>query len=341
MKERVQKRSTMREVALEAGVTIGTVSHVINRTAPISKETTDRVLQVIKKLEYEPNPMARYMRSKKSRMIGLMIPNLSNGFHSQIANTLVNKASDAGYTVLIIGYNYSLEREITEMQNLVQRNVDTIVIVNGYDDEKYITKLVKQGITVILADRRTTLENVPYVQFDNATVMHETIGILKAKGYQRIGFIAEPLKLINIEDRYIAYKDALEECGYEFNEKYVFISDRLCLNNMRNGYQYTKELLEKYDKEELPDVFIASSDLLAMGVLRAVQEQGYEVPKDFAIIGYDNLEVVNYTQPRLTSVHQDQTLLGETIWKMIEQKNNGERIDNITLEQKLSKRESC
>ena len=341
MKKTIQKRSTMREVAVAAGVTIGTVSHVINGTAPISKKTTKRVLKVIEELDYEPNPMARYMRSKKSRMIGLMIPNLGNNFHSQIASTLVNKANEAGYTVLIIGYNYSLQREMHEMQNLAQRNVDTIVIVNGYDDEEYITKLVNQGINVILADRRTDLENIPYVQFDNAPVMHEAVKMLKEKGYKRIGFISEPLKLINIDDRYKAYKAALKECGYKFNENHVYISKRLRLDNMRNGYNYTKELLEKHTKEELPDVFIASSDLLAIGVLRAIQEKGYKVPGDFAIIGYDNLEVASYMQPRLTSVHQDQVLLGETIWEMIERGVKGEEILNITLQQKLINRNSC
>lgn len=336
------KRSTIKQVAERSGVTIGTVSHVINGTAPISDETTMRVRKAIEELKYIPNATAKSLRSKKNYTIGLMLPNLTNNFHSKVASVFVDKAYEQGYSVQIHGYEYSLERERRELIRMEGNDIGIVVIFNGNGDEKEIKDFLKKGIPVILADRSTTIPNVPYIKFDNEKIMADIISMLKRKGYQRIGFFSEPIELTNLQDRFQGYKKALVEYGYEYKEEFVFIKDNLCLDNLKNGYLYMKEILSSYDKAKLPDVWIASSDLLAIGMMRGIHEAGFRVPEDFGIVGFDNIDVSGYVNPRLTTVEQNQVILGEEMMNMIKQceaRNNN--VENVLLQQKLVIRESC
>ena len=155
--EQENRRATMKDVARRAGVTIGTVSHVINGTAPISEETTARVREAIRELNYVPNLAARHMRRKEKRQIGLLIPKLNNNFYARIASVLMEDAYQEDYTVLMLSYEYSSEKEKRGLVNMVQNDTETIVIVNGEDDENSIRKLVASGVHVILADRRSTI----------------------------------------------------------------------------------------------------------------------------------------------------------------------------------------
>lgn len=334
-------RATMKDVARRAGVTVGTVSHVINHTAPISEETTKRVCEAIEALDYVPNNFARSMRTKVNKHVGLMIPNLTNDFHSRIASNFVDMATKYKYIVHIMGYEYSLEREMDEMRSLLEYNVGTVVIVNGENDEEAIQELVEKGVHVILVDRRSDLKEVPYIEFDNRNTYCKIVGCLKEKGYKSIGFVCEPLGIINLKDRYEGYLDGLKKNGYKFDPDHVYISERLYLDYMKNSYLYMKDVLKTKKREELPDAFIITSDLLAIGVMRAIHEAGYRVPRDFGVIGCDNLLIAGYTFPRLSTVEQNREVLCQEIWKMILSLDEGKKPDNIVLPQEIVWRESC
>ncbi len=340
--ENTAQRTTITQVAQRAGVTIGTVSHVINGTAPISKETTERVYAAIKELNYIPNVMAKSLRSKKNYTVGLMIPNLNNSFHSKVTSVFVDKAYEDGYSVQILGYEYSLERERRELKRLESNHIGIVVIFNGHGDDEEIKGFLKKGISVVLADRSTEIPGVPFVKYDNRKVMKDIVAMFREKGYRRIGFFSEPIHLTNLEDRYQGYKEALEAYGYSFDEKNVFIKSNLCLDNLRNGYLYMKEILNTHKREDIPDGWIASSDLLGIGMMRAITECGYRIPGDFGVVGFDNTEISGYVNPRLTTVNQEQTLLGEKLWEMVKKISVKQgKVENVSLEQQLVVRESC
>ena len=336
-----KRKVTIKNVADKAGVAIGTVSNVINDSATISEGTKEKVLKAIEELEYIPNPMARYMRSKKSRMIGFLIPNINNYFHSNIARTFIAKADEEDYSVLILGYNYSIEAEKKAINTLLNNNVDVILIANGYEDEHLIKKILKENTPVILVDRTTKMKSVNYIQYDNKKVIDKAVKLLKDHGYKSIGFLSEPLKLINLEKRYNNYVKALDNHGLSFDPTHVYISYKLCLDNMQNAYAYMTEILKKNKKEELPEAFLISNDLTAIGVICAMNEFGYKVPEDFGIIGCDNINIAGYTNPRLTTINQDQELMAKELWKMIKQIIENGDVKNITLQQELIVRESC
>ena len=334
-------RATMKDVAQKAGVTIGTVSHVINHTAPISEETTQRVQEAIEQLHYVPNSFARNIRVKKNNRIGLMIPNLTNTFYSKTASCFVSLAAQYKQVVHIMGYEYSLEREIEGIRSLMEYNVGTIVIVNGSGDEEMIREVAERGIHVILADRRSKMENIPYVEFENSKTYQEIVKMLREKGYHSIGFICEPLDMINQTDRYEGYLKGMEENGFPIIPEHIHLSKRLYLDYLKQSYHYMKDLLAEKTKEELPEAFIMTSDLLAIGAIRAIHEAGYRVPEDFGIIGCDNLEMSGYVQPRLSTVDQNTDDLCREIWKMILDLRREKKIKNVVLPQRIILRESC
>lgn len=338
----MKKRATMKEVATLAGVTIGTVSNVINHKSVVLPQTVQRVEEAIRELEYVPNSTARNMRLKHNRQIGLLIPNLTNNFYSRIISRFVDLADEHGYTVLILGYEYSLEREKKALRSLYENDVQMIIVINGTGDEKYIQRYMSRGISFILADRHCDmLPDISYVEFENKEVMSEAVALLKEKGYRSIGYLSEPLSITNIADRFEGYRIGLEKHGYVFSEKDVYISERLCLDNTQNGYLFMQELLQSKRRDELPEAFIISSDLQAIGVMRAMREAGYTVPGDFGIIGCDNLELSGYVHPGLTTIEQDRDLLGRRLWEMTRAKLEGEKVENIVLSQQLIVRDSC
>lgn len=342
MMNQKEKRTTITQVAQKAGVTIATVSHVINGTAPISEETKKRVREAIEELQYVPNATAKALRSRRKTSIGLMIPNLNNNFHSKVTSVFVEEAYKEGYSVQIHGYEYSLEREKRELERLERNDIGTVVIFNGAGDEERIRRFLKKEIPVILVDRSTTLPDVPYIRFDNHKIMSEIVSMLKEKGYNRIGFFSEPVVLTNLQDRLEGYKEALARYGYAYRPEDIYIKEDLCLDNLRNGYRFMKEILQSKKKEELPDAWIASSDLLAIGLMRAMDECGYRVPADFGVVGFDNIEVSGFVNPRLTTVEQDQVLLGKKLMELVKKVNQKEKnVEIITLEQKLIVRNSC
>ena len=331
----------MEDVAQMAGVTIGTVSHVINGTATISAATTARVKEAIEKLNYIPNAAAQNMRRKENRQLGLLVPKLTNMFYSEMANAIMVEADKEHYTMMICGYEYSLEQERKELYNLLQNNVETIIIVNGHDDEEYIRELVGQGVHVILADRRSDERGISYVAYNNVVTAERIVDFLRGKGYESIGFISEPLALNNLWDRFVGYKAGLEKYGYSYQEGYVHISEKFRHGHAKNGYLYMKELLENHKKEELPAAFMVSSDMLAIGVIKAIVEAGYQIPGDFGIVACDNLEISAYLQPSLTTIKQDQIRLAQELWKQVAAYRTGKPVRNTILEQELVVRNSC
>ena len=337
----MEKRATIKDVAKKAGVTIGTVSHVLNGTASISRETTERVRQVVHELGYVPNASARNMRKKHNRMIGLLVPKISNYYYSQLSSVFMNEAAKDGYTVMLLSYEYSLDREKEEIRNLIENNVEAIVIVNGSRDEESIRDAIDKKLKIVLADRRTDLADVPYVEFENKVEIIKAVRLLKQKGYRSVGFLSESLDLSNLQDRYEGYKLALQENGYEYRADYVYISDEFRQDHLEQGYCFIKKLLSEKTEEELPEAFFISSDMMALGIIKGMEESGYRIPEDFGIISYDDLQVAAFSRPALTTIRQDRHILGRTLWDITRKKVMGMEVENIRLPQKLVVRESC
>ncbi len=321
-KKNIAKKSTMADVAKKAGVTKGTVSHVINDTAPISEKTKNKVFKAIKELNYTPNAMARGLRRSESKMIGLLVPDITNEYYSQIARSFIDMAYEDGYTVMLCSFQYDLERERIELDVLVNKSVDAIVIIGGSNDDKALLSNVKKmGIPIILGDR--SYENgkniFPSVEFDNRSMVKDVINYLTKKNYTRIGFVTETLTMTNLKDRYDGYMEGMREHHLEIKKDYIFVEKNLQLNKTTAGYDLMKQLLATKTIEELPEVFITTSDLVAIGMIGAIKDEGYSVPDDFGVVGYDNLSISAFLEPALTTIAQDANQIGSAAWDIVTQ----------------------
>lgn len=338
-----QKKATMVDVANLAGVTIGTVSHVINKTAPITEETTERVLQAIRQLDYKPNSIARALRTKKSYVIGFLLPDVTNEFYSPVMSSFIDSAHQDGYTVLVVSYQYSSKREVIEMERLADKNVDGILLFNGFDDLKLLKRMKKQGMPIVIADRTVDEIEFPTVEFGNVETFAKVVDMMAKKGYRRIAFLSESARLRNLNDRYEGYREGLARNRIEFDSSLVYISEALEMNNLQRGYEYIKNILVSVHKDELPDSIVATTDLLAIGAVRALKEAGYRVPQDVGVVGFDNINMSEFVEPKLTTVEQDKELMGREAWRIMKQTLDGKNKDvpHEILPQKIIIRESC
>ena len=336
------KNTTISDVAELAGVTIGTVSHVINGTATISEETTIKVENAIKELGYKPNPFARSLRRKQSKMIGLLVPDLTE-FYSSIARTFMDHAYDHGYSVILISYQYNYEREKREFNVLIERMVDAIVLFGGWNDEKLLTSVTKTGIPVILCDRRAESNLFSTIEFDNEAAMRQVVRLLKEKGYSSLGYVSEPLEMTNLEDRYSGFKIGVFEQGLDVLPENIFLNESLRLDKLKNGYIFMKNLLDQRPVDQLPKVFITTSDLIAVGITGAINDSGYRIPEDFGVVGFDNISVSPYISPALTTIEQDNWAMARAAWDAVSDtlENKVNKPISIKLSSEVIIRESC
>ncbi len=341
-KRKQEKKATMVEVAQRAGVTIGTVSHVINKTAIITPETTERVVQAIAALNYTPNSIARALRVRKSNVIGFMVPDVTNDFYAPVVSTFTDCAYADGYTTLLVSYQYSSERERVEMERLADKNVDAILLFNGYDDLGILQEMQRNNVPVILADRSIDEIELPTVEFDNIRTVRHIIRLLKQNGYTKIGLLSEALELRNLKDRFSGYKQGLLENGLEFNPNFVYVNKKLQVHNLKKGYMVMSKLLKQYQRAELPEVICTTTDLLAIGAMKAIKEAGYRIPEDFGIIGFDNIAMSAFVEPQLTTVVQDQVQMAKAAWKVVKEvvEQQPAKVPHVVMPQRLVVRDS-
>lgn len=337
-----KKKVTITQVAQYAGVSVGTVSNYLNGTVSVSPEKAERVQQAVNDLEYTPDALASSLRRKSSKTIYVLTPNLRNAFYTNIISALMECAYKAGYSVSISGYEYSDERERKQLRILEScKQGSSVIIFNGYNDETEIRRLVKKDMHVILADRQTLVKNTSSVNYENYQIVFDLVRLLKEKGYRTIGLMAELTELENIRKRRDSFIEAMHYYGFENPEHYVFADKSLSLDKLRNSYLYMKWLLENNDTKELPKAWIATSDYLAIGMMRAINEKGYSIPGDFGIVGFDNLDLSGYINPRLTTAEQDQELFGKKLWEVVKKMKQTGKTEQVILPQKIIIRESC
>nr|WP_294664032.1 LacI family DNA-binding transcriptional regulator [uncultured Blautia sp.] len=342
MDKSTKKRVTITQVAKHAGVSVGTVSNYLNGTASVSHDRAQRIQNAIDELDYIPDTLASSLRRKDSTAIHVLTPHLDSAFYTYTISTLMHCAYKAGYTVHISSYEYSADIEKQQLRALESSKPGTSVIVfNGFDDLTEIKRLARKQIHVILADRQKVPGYTSSVVFDNRRAPFEIVRLLKSKNYKRIGLFTEPTELQNIHERGEGFLEAMRYFGFSDPERYIYSRPELSLDKLKNSYLYMMEILNSSTREELPDAWLATSDYLAFGMMRAINEKGYSIPEDIAIVGYDNIEISGYVNPRLTTVEQDQKLFGKTLWSVITEYNKTGKYQNIELPQKIKMRGSC
>jgi LacI family transcriptional regulator len=287
---------TIKDVARIAGVSIATVSHVINKTRFVSDETTARVNEAIKELGYYPNMLVSGLRKKKSYTIGLVLPSISNETFGMLAETIQKLLFNQGYNLIICNTSYDLEIEQDAFNTLLMKKADAIIAIPSTREEKKLQEIKSKGIPIVLVDRVISNFSVDMVRVDNIKGVQSAITHLIELGHRSIGYIDRKIDQSHSLEQKIGYKKALEEHGYTIDPGNIVRAGGF---DYDSGVSAVKELIHK--NPAITAIF-AYYDITALGVLRGIRDLGYNVPGDFSVIGFDGMPVTNVSCPRLTTV---------------------------------------
>lgn len=333
---------TISDVARLAGVVPSTVSHVLNGTASISPATKERVLRAVEELNYSPNALARALRQKRTRLIGVVMQDVSTEFYAHCAASMLEEARKDKSVILLCDAAFDKENKKDGVAALIERRVDGLIFIGGGNDEDLLQEVKKANIPLVLGDRNH--ESLPCIQFDNETTVKNLVHALYDSGYRRFVYLGETLDIqSNLRERFQGFQKGVEECGIPERNVDVILDNSLEVYKIQNSYQvYLKHFSDFHPRKEEPAVVITSNDLIAQGFVAAVLRHHLKVPEDIAVVGFDNNTVSQYYYPSLTTVEQDEKALGRNCYAALKDLIHGKKLKSQpVLPQRIIVRETA
>lgn len=307
--------ATIRDVATLAGVSVATVSRVLNESANVNECTKHRVQKAIEKLNYRPNDVARSLFKGKSKMIALFVPDIMNPYFPELARAVEDITTKHGYTFILCNTDDDLQKELAYLNTLSQKSIDGIIIVSSTMTNEHV---VNANFPIIAVDREIN-DSFPSVTVNNYDSAREAVHYLQAIGCTKIAHISGPKNVRNAVQRMEGYlavvkkeswftKTHVKSGNYTFEEAYSATIDLLTANPQTDG------------------IFVAN-DLMGVGVLKAAQSLGIRVPEDLSVIAFDGISLGETTTPSLTTMAQPIYDMGARAAEMLmEQINQPEKM---------------
>lgn len=294
-----------RDVADRAGVSRATVSAVVNRNKYVSPELTARVLAAISELNYEPNGIARSLKVKETRTLGLVIPDIMSPFYGPLVRAIEDTAIKHGYTIVLGNSAESSSREAKLLSSLREKRVDGVLLVPcSTENQPLVERMMSVGTPVVFVDRRISGMAVDMVVSDNVRGGYLATSHLLAHGYRRIGFVTFPLRASPSHDRLEGYRMALEKAGVGIEEGLILVV------GTSGEKRASAELSSLLDGPSRPEALVACSQATSLLVLRELTKRGLRVPTDVALIGYDDSDWSAFLYSPLTVVRQQEYRMG-------------------------------
>ncbi|KLU60593.1 ribose operon repressor [Peptococcaceae bacterium CEB3] len=292
------RRPTMEDVAKLAGVTQPTVSYVINGTANISEEVTSRVHAAIATLGYQPNMLAKNLKTRATETIGFLVPDITNIYYSTITKGVERALRERGYLAFLAVTGYDMKVEQRYVKSFIQHNVAGIIVAYSPSDEKLYEFIEHTRIPLLVMDDQPLNPNIPTVQLCNEEGGRLATEHLISLGHKKIAFASEPLVKYPLHQRLQGYENALNKAGLPISSEHILIAEKQP-NIFEMGYNLGCRLL----RADVNAVF-ATSDHLAFGIIKALTENNIRVPEDISVIGYDDVPMADMITPPLTTVAQ-------------------------------------
>ena len=340
-REKAARRSTIYDVAKRAGVSAGTVSHVLNGTAPISQETQSRVWDAIHELGYTRNENARALRTANSKIIGIVLQDIASEYYAQCTAGILQRAQEEGYAVLTLDAHFSPEVLRTGVSALVNRRVNGLIFIGGAHDRESYEMANAAGVPIVFGDRYVA--DYPCVEFNNYATMYRLVRALYRQGYREFCYYGEALSSQqNLEERFGGFRDAVRALEIPREKCEVILQNDLDSSKMKKAFDYFHHWFRNVSEHSNARVIMTSNDMIAQGVISASLRSGLRVPEDMAVFGFDDISIAAYSTPSISTVMQDPYLLGDRCFEMLmrRMRNPRERIENLMLEQKIVLRES-
>lgn len=295
--KKYMQKVTIRDVADVAKVSTTTVSHVINKTRFVEKPTEQRVLKAINELGYMINGVARGLRSGRTNIIGLVLPDVSNPFFAEFARLIEDYGFETGYTVILCNSDNHIDKQRAYLNLLISTGVDGIIYISSGGDNESIDMLKKHHMPFVFADRELPEGISDTVLIDNEQGGYDATCHLIGRGHCEIACIIGPDNLAPSMDRQKGYMRALEDHGIRYNPDLVIKGNF----DIRSG---TDAFELMYARSVVPTAVFATNDMMAIGWIEAAQRRGYLIPNDISVVGFDNIQLSSLISPSLTTVAQ-------------------------------------
>jgi DNA-binding LacI/PurR family transcriptional regulator len=334
---RPDKPATIKDIARELNISISTVSRVLRDMPDVNAETRKLVLQMVDKLDYQPNQVALSLVTKQTHTLGVLVPNLDY-FFSTAVKGIDDMALESGYTAMTCQSNENYGREITNTQRLMKSRVDGLIVSISSDtlNVDHFRRLLQKNFPIVFFDRVGSDLGATRVILDNIAGASMAVSHLIEQGCRRIAYLAGPANLSISQQRMIGYTDTLQKYGIPIEEDLIVYSEF----DRDYAYSCTLDLMDRPDR---PDAIFAVSDRLAVGALLALKNKGVQVPNEVALVGFNDEPLVSLLTPSITSIAQPAFEMGRVAAQLlIEQMNSDAALPyrTVMLKPTLTKRES-
>lgn len=322
---------TIKDVANRAGVSISTASLVINNKKGVSDKLRKRVWEAIAELNYRPNAMARGLKVKESRVLGLTIPDIVNPFFPLIVRGVEDAAEFYGYTIILGNTDGELKKEEEYLNHFVEKRVDGLILIPSSSCHKTVSFFRQLPLPKVIIDRPIQGLDIPTVMTDNVRGAYMGTKHLLENGRRRVLFISGPENLQASEDRLLGYSKAMREYG---------IKARL-IKYGQFSFQSGREIVSESLSELKFDALFCANDMIALGAMQALAENNIDIPEEVEVVGYDNILFSEFSRPSLTTIEQPAYEMGSQAVKLLLaniQYNN--KVSSKMLEPRLIIRES-
>jgi LacI family transcriptional regulator len=330
------KAPSIYDVARESGVSVFTVSSVVNNKSYVSKKLRARVESAIRKLNYVPNLLARSLANRRTHTIGMIVPDIANPFFPMVVRGAEDAAQKHGYNLLLCNSDDRIEKEEKALEVLLSKRVDGILLTKTAEDFRpALRQMIKDvGIPFVLVMRTYPKLTKDAVITDDYEGAYNAVRHLARTGRRRIGLISGPLKVSNAKARWQGFRDALKAEGLPFDEKLVVEGDYRIESGFRAGHSLLSHR---------PDGIYAANHLMTVGLLKAAEEMGLTCPEDFSLVSFDDYPWLGVFRPKLTTVELPKHQLGAEAAELLIERISGSRAKPVVkkLKVELRIRESC
>ena len=295
----------IKDVAREAGVSTATVSHVINSSRFVSKETRERVLRAIERCDYYPNEHARSLASGRSHTIGLLVSDISNPFFPELVKSIEAAAFERGYDVILSNTNYDAERTSNYVRRIIERKVAGVALMTSELDTKLIDELARRHVSVVFLDLGTAGERMSNLSVNYEEGIEEAVRHLVALGHRRIAYIGGPGRLRSAVKRLMAFQDSLARNLPDAPPPPIYEADF----KLDGGRRAAREMLTTL-ADMMPTAVMAANDMMALGAIQEFRAAGLHIPRNISVIGFDDIAFAALAEPALTTVCLPRVELG-------------------------------
>jgi LacI family transcriptional regulator len=308
------------EIARRANVSTATVSRTINQSGAVKAATARKIWRVVAELNYYPNSHARALVSGRSRLLGLIVSDLTNPFFSELIRAFESLASPQQYDLLITSTDYEKARMTTTLRRMLERKADGVAVMTSEMDLGLIRELSRRGVPIVFMDVGQMGPRMSHVSIDYGNGIQQAVNHVVGLGHKQVAFISGPLDLHSARTRRQAFVEAMRLHGLVPDRRMI----REGTHTAEGGEREMAALLRLPKR---PTAVLNSNDLTAIGALHAIQSAGVRVPEDVSLVGFDDIPLVSYTSPALTTVRMSAADVGSTAFQALLRMISGERLE--------------